>query len=162
MRRRQILLGALGAVLLYQGRRAVASELAVRTDIEPLRRRLHLPEGPLSVRWVAVSPVLDSGLLPPRAEFYEMFAYVMCEAAALQDFTTRAGEPVGGATVVLPEAVAVAILPPDVPGGVQMVEKGRQVAGAAYSAEALSQSRKTWVHAAIRLGNALLITFRAS
>lgn len=133
------------------------ASLRLRTDPEPLARRLKLPQHVGSVRWVAVSPVHDSGWVPQKTEFYDVYAYIELDDEGWTELeNSEAGRR---ATITLPEPVAALVIPPQSAEGDFQHSSGiRQADGPSF--KPLSAEAKTEVANAIRVGNALVVEMR--
>lgn len=129
-------------------------ELQLRTDLAPLQRRLHLPGHVTSVRWVAVSPVKDSGWVPPKIEFYDVYAYLELSPEEWAAFQGVAGPPGTSVSFEIPrEAAAVLRL---------STGSAFHAEGPSFNPPAVSAGPKGDVIHCLRMKDALVIHFRAS
>jgi hypothetical protein len=136
--------------------------LELRTDAGPLVNRLKLPSGVGAVRWVAVSPNKDTGWLPPRIEFYNVYAYIELDDAAWVALYKTIGEANGRDTLSLPSAVAKVLMPNSTMNNPGSSGSDVQIVGAALNASTLSNDpKKTEVQKAIRSDKALVVQFTA-
>src|SRR5262249_51048281 len=76
--------------------------LTLRTDPEPLSRRLNLPRHIGSVRWVAVSPVRDTGWIPPKVEFYDVYGYIELDKEGWKELEKTAAQSGRRGTITIP------------------------------------------------------------
>jgi hypothetical protein len=137
-----------------------SKKLELRTDPEPLTKRLNLPKSIQSVRWVSVSPINDTGGVPGRSDFYDVYAYIQMGADGWQALDASAGGHGAQAAIDIPQAVAEVIVPKDAKGTFQQSAAGRHAEGASYNTASLATSDKTEVNKALRVGDALLIQMR--
>jgi hypothetical protein len=130
--------------------------VTLRTDVEPLTKRLKLP-GPIrAVRWVAVSPVHDTGWIPPKAEFYHVYAYIELDAGAWNQLAGFAG-PSSGDTITIPESVARELLPPAAMEEFKKLNDSRTASGSGFNSDVLAAEERTRVDKAVRVGDALVV-----
>lgn len=129
-------------------------ELQLRTDAGPLQNRLRLPSHISSVRWVAVSPVKDSGWIPPKIEFYDIYAYLELNQDEWAAFQSLAGPPGATASFEIPEAAARALK--------LSMDTAFHAEGLSFTPESVSAGPKSDVIGCLRMKNALVIHFRAS
>lgn len=134
--------------------------MTLRSETAPLTSRLHLPQNIQSVRWVAVSPVQDSGWIPPQADYYDVFAYIPLDAAQWAEMESFAASAGARGTIDVPEEVASILFPEGGAGFGQLSGKSRRVEGVAFDGSKLASNEKTEVNSAIRSGDALLIQMR--
>ncbi len=136
--------------------------LQLRTDADPLVHRLKLPGKVGAVRWVAVSPNKDTGWIPPKIEFYNVYAYVELDDDAWVALAKIVGEPGGRDTFSLPRSVAEVLIPAPTMKNVKQTDSDVQIDGTSLNASALSSDpKKTEVQQAIRSDKALIVKFVA-
>lgn len=136
--------------------------LQLRTDADPLVHRLKLPGKVGAVRWVAVSPNKDTGWIPPKIEFYNVYAYVELDDDAWVALAKIVGEPGGRDTFSLPRSVAEVLVPAPTMKNVKQTDSDVQIDGTSLNASALSSDpKKTEVQQAIRSDKALIVKFVA-
>src|ERR1700756_1310083 len=136
--------------------------LQLRTDADPLLHRLKLPGKVGAVRWVAVSPNTDTGWIPPKTEFYNVFAYIELDDDAWVALGKLVGEPGGRDTLSMPRPVADLLIPAPARRSVKQTDTDVQVDGTSLNASALSSDpKKTEAHQAIRFDKALIVKFVA-
>lgn len=133
--------------------------MTLRTDTEPLTKRLVLPTAIHSARWVAVSPVHDSGWIPPKTEFYDVYAYIEFDEAAWAEMQKSAGDATSRGTLVIPETVATVLIPAAFMAQFSVSDGGRRAEGPSFNL-AVSDKEKTDVQGAIRVGGALVVLMR--
>jgi len=146
-----------GTVLSGCGEKA---GLTLRTDPEPLTRRLNLPQRIGSVRWVSVSPVHDTGWVPHKVKFYDVYAYIELDDEAWKTLEKSSSAPGVRGEIVIPEPVAAIVIPSAALGGFQPSGAGRRGEGPSFDTKSLSTEAKTEVQAAIRVGQALVVEMR--
>ena len=136
--------------------------LQLRTDADPLIHRLKLPGKVGAVRWVAVSPNKDTGWIPPKIEFYNVYAYIELDDDAWVALGKIAGEPGGRDTFSLPRSVAEVLIPAPAMKNVKQTDSDVQIDGSSLNASALSSDpKKTEAQQAIRFDKALIVKFVA-
>jgi hypothetical protein len=114
------------------------------------------------VRWVAVSPNKDTGWIPPKIEFYNVYAYIELDDDAWVALGKIVGEPGGRVTFSLPRSVADVLMPAPTMKNVKQTDSDVQIDGASLNASALSSDpKKTEVQQAIRSDKALIVKFVA-
>jgi hypothetical protein len=134
--------------------------LTLRTDTEPLTKRLVLPKALRSVRWVAVSPVHDSGWVPPKTEFYDVYAYIELDDPAWTELEKSAGDARVRGTLVIPDPVAAVLIPPAAMAEFGPSDDGgRRAEGRSFNL-AVSDQARTDIEQAIRVGRALVVLMR--
>jgi hypothetical protein len=134
--------------------------LTLRTDPEPLARRLHLPAQIRGVRWVAVSSVTDTGGVPGPVDFYDIYAYVEIGPEGWTELEHTAGRTAARGTVSIPEPVAAVLLPDAGRDAFTRSEAARRGEGPAFDPVALVADEKAEVAAAVRVGEALVVQMR--
>ena len=154
--RRFLTFALMFAALLLGGCREKAA-LTLRTDAAPLTNRLNLPALSGPVRWVAYSPVDNSGLAPGRTDFYDLYAYLELDDATWSALEKKAGTPGAPDTIIIPQKVASTLLPSSAAPAFKTSGSGSEAQGPSFNAEALSSDQRTTVQKAIRVGTALLI-----
>jgi hypothetical protein len=136
--------------------------LQLRTDADPLVHRLKLPGKVGAVRWVAVSPNKDTGWIPPKIEFYNVYAYIELDDDAWVALGKIVGESGGRDTFTLPRSVAEILIPAPTMKNVKQTDSDVQIDGASLNASALSSDpKKTEPQQAIRFDKALIVKFVA-
>jgi hypothetical protein len=136
--------------------------LQLRTDADPLVHRLKLPSRIGAVRWLAVSPNKDTGWIPPKIEFYNVYAYIELDDDAWVALSKTIGEPGGRDTFSLPRSVADVLIPASTMKSVKQSGSDAQIDGTSLHASALSSDpQKTEVQQAIRLDRVLIVRFVA-
>jgi hypothetical protein len=133
--------------------------VTLRTDTEPLTKRIVLPKAIRSARWVAVSPVHDSGWVPPKTEFYDVYAYIEFDEAAWTEMQKSAGDARSRDTIVIPDRVATVLIPPASMAEFSSSDGGRRAEGPSFNL-AVSDKEKTDMQGAIRVGGALVVLMR--
>ena len=134
--------------------------LTLRTDPEPLARRLHLPSDVEFVRWIAVSPVHDTGWIPPKAEFYDVYAYIQLGPQGWMELQSSPGLTGLRATLALPKDLAARLIPADARSYWEPTSDGLRATGPAFDGARLAADPGTTVEIAIRVEMALLIRMR--
>jgi hypothetical protein len=134
--------------------------LELRTDPEPLTKRINLPKSIQSVRWVSVSPIHDTGGVPGRSDFYDVYAYIRMGSDAWPALAASAGTA-GHAAIDVPAAVAQVIIPNDAKGLFQQSGAEWRAEGDAFNPASLAANDKTEVNKAVRVGDGLLLQMRA-
>jgi hypothetical protein len=129
--------------------RGGGEKLVVREDRAPLARRLILPSSVGRVHWVAVAAFADSGWLEAPEKPYDLYALLEVDPAL-----PRSSAP---ATVVLPAAVAHALLPASVPMSAPDGAGNVAVSGSALLVPIQSRKTDAGVRAAIRLDVGILL-----
>ena len=147
---------SLGMILNSCGRKPT---LTLRTDVEPLTRRLNLPKQIQNVRWVAVSPVQDTGSVPGRTDFYEVYAYLQMDEGEWATLNQTGGEPASRDAITIPEGAAKVIVPSTDAGNFKESEGGLRAEGQSFNAKNLvvAGDTKTEVQKAVRVGSALVL-----
>jgi len=124
--------------------------------------RLKLPSRIGAVRWLAVSPNKDTGWIPPKIEFYNVYAYIELDDDAWVALSKTIGEPGGRDTFSLPRSVADVLIPASTMKSVKQSGSDAQIDGTSLHASALSSDpQKTEVQQAIRLDRVLIVRFVA-
>lgn len=137
-------------------------KLQLRTDVDPLVKRLKLPTRPETVRWVAVSPNKDSGWIPPKTEFYTVYAYIELDDQSWAALSKTVGEPTARDTISLPRPVAEVLIPAAAMKTARQSDPDVQIDGTALNTSALpTDPKKTEVQKAIRLDKDLFLEFIA-
>ena len=131
--------------------------LTLRTDPEPLSRRLNLPQHIGSVRWVAVSPVHDTGWVPPKVEFYDVYGYIELDKEGWKELEKTAAQSGRRGTITIPAPVAALVIPQSAAGDFQQSSGTSQAEGLSFEPADLSSEAKTEVENAIRVGDALVV-----
>lgn len=134
--------------------------LKLRTDPEPITRRLHLPKTIGPVRWVSASPVSDAAGLPARTDFFDVYAYIELDAGAWIELEKTAGGAGALGSIVIPEAAAALILPSNAVADFKSAKEGREAEGPLFNPASLAAEDKTEVQRAMRIGNALIVQMR--
>ncbi|MEO8904366.1 MAG: hypothetical protein ABI488_18530 [Polyangiaceae bacterium] len=124
-------------------------KILLREERAPLDERLLLPSSVGRVRWVAVAAFVDSGWLEAPEKPYDLYALLEVEPA-----TPVSSEP---GTVVLPEAVAHALLPASVRMSAPDQTGNVTVSGSALPVPIKSRKADVSVRAAIRLDVGILL-----
>jgi hypothetical protein len=146
---------AAAAVLLSSGCREKVP-LKLRTDPAPLARRLQIPiDG--AVRWVAQSPMHDTGGVPGRTDFYVLYAYIELSDRAWQGIRQTAGVSGSVDRIVLPHDVASLIIPPEAAGQFKSSDGGFEADGPSFKGDSLTSDSKTNIRKAVRVGKALVV-----
>jgi hypothetical protein len=126
--------------------------LQLRTDADPLVHRFKLPSRIGAVRWLAVSPNKDTGWIPPKIEFYNVYAYIELDDDAWVALGKTIGEPGGRDTFSLPRSVAEVVIPASTMKNMKQSGSDVQIDGTSLNASALSnEPKKTEVQQAIRV-----------
>jgi hypothetical protein len=147
---------SLGLIL---GGCAGEAALTLRTDPGPLANRLNLPKLQ-SVRWVAVSPVHDTGWIPPKIEFYYVYAYIDFDDGGWADLEKTAGPSTPG-SISLPERVATLLLPAVAAKEFTKENDTFEARGPSFNTSTLAAQPRNKVAAAIRIGSALVVQMTA-
>jgi hypothetical protein len=121
--------------------------MIVRTDLALLRQRIRVPEAVTSATWT-VLPVGGAGDTVPGPTDTRLWAYLRADGG---------GFGAGGApgAVLVPEAVAAAILPPELLAGAEREGDARRVEGASFDPAALDRGAYRGVRA-VQAGGGLL------
>ncbi len=131
------------------------NNILVRTDIAPLTRRLKLPEGVQSVRWIAVSPVHDTGFIPPSADYQDVYAYIPLEPSQWVELENVVGQKGAPASIEIPRSIVDVLFPAGASGANQ-----HRIEGPSFNPAKLVSDSKTEVFSAIRVNNALVVQMR--
>ena len=134
--------------------------LTLRTDPEPLTRRLHLPAQIRAVRWVSVSPVRDTGGVPGPADFYDVYAYVELDADAWTSLEKSAGGLNARGVVTVPASVAAVLIPAEAIADFTPSDAAVRAEGPSFNPATLAAEPNTEVDTAVRIGGALVIQMR--
>lgn len=158
-RRRLLIVAAALAGIILSGCGEKAG-LELRTDPEPLTHRLNLPQRVGPVRWVSVSPVHDTGWVPPKVQFYDVYAYIELDEEAWNALEKSSAAPGVRDDIVIPEPVAAIVIPPAALGDFHPSSAGRRGEGPSFDTKSLSAEARTEVQKAIRVGGALVVEMR--
>jgi hypothetical protein len=135
--------------------------LKLRTDTEPLTRRLKIPASAItSARWVAVSPVQDSGWVPPQADFYDVYAYITLDPSAWSGVDALASRGSSPETLEIPQPVGAVMFAGNFPAALKKLGEVSVAEGTAIDPERLTENDKTEVSKAVRVENALVLLMR--
>jgi len=140
-------------LLLSCGACRSSPEPTVRQDLAPLARRVDLPSGVRSARWVALPAYTDSGWLEAPERPHRLYVWLELSAPA----PARSGST---SQVIVPKDVASRILPSTVSTAAAEDTKHVTVTGAPLAPPPQPRDSRTSVEDAVAIGGgALLVLF---